>query len=78
MTRYEFAKLVAKIFHKDDNFVQKSTSPFPADAPGANGSNQYFYKMDTNNTESFLALKMPSIEDSLLLTQKRLVSPGLA
>jgi dTDP-4-dehydrorhamnose reductase len=74
MTRYEFAKLVAKTFKKDDNFIQKATSLFPADAPSSSGSNQFFYKLDTQNTENFLGLKMPTVEESLTLTQKRLTS----
>lgn len=78
MTRYEFAKLMAKIFRKDDNFIQKSNSAFPADALNSAGSNQYSYKLDTQNTEEFLGLKMPSIEDSLALTHKRLMKENLA
>jgi dTDP-4-dehydrorhamnose reductase len=74
MTRYEFAKLVAKTFKKDDQFLQKSTSLFPADAPSSSGSNQFFYKLDSQNTENFLGLKMPTVEESLILTQKRLTS----
>jgi dTDP-4-dehydrorhamnose reductase len=73
MTRFEFGKLYAKLFRKDENLVQPGSGSFPADMSSRKTkSNKFFYRMDTANLESLLGLSMPSIEDSLLLTQQRL------
>lgn len=82
MTRYEFARLMAKIFKKDENFVQKATVSFPTEINSRmgnkNASGLYYFKTDTFNVEEFLGVKMPSIEDSLQLTHKRLSGPVLS
>lgn len=82
--RYDFAKIVAKIFRKDENLIQKGYIAFPSDSAGANSkmgaktqSSQYFFKMDLTNIESFLGMKMPTIDDSLGLTYKRLVDNSI-
>ncbi len=70
ITRYEFARLIAKTFKKDEELVQRSSVSFPNDEK--KGNNGFSFKMDTYNAETFLNLKMPSIEESLQLTYKRL------
>ena len=70
MTRYEFARLIAKTFKKDEELVQRSSVIFPSDEKKE--SNSFSFKMDTYNVETFLNLKMPSVEESLQLTYKRL------
>jgi dTDP-4-dehydrorhamnose reductase len=82
LTRYEFARLVAKVFKKDDNLIQRSSIPFPVEAgraadSGMGSSSQQFFKMDSFNIEEFLKIKMPTIEESLQLTQKRLMGHAL-
>lgn len=75
MTRYEFAKLMTKIFKKDENLIQRSTVPFPGDSSKMSSkavAGQYYFKTDTFNVEDFLGLTMPSVEESLQLTFKRL------
>jgi dTDP-4-dehydrorhamnose reductase len=74
MTRYEFAKLYAKIFKKDEALIQRATIKFPVDKNKNNdeNSNYYYYRLDTSNIEEFLNTKMPRIEDSLMMTYKRL------
>ncbi len=72
MTRYEFARLVAKTFKRDENFIQKGSTPFPADNGGLGA--QFSYRLDNSNTEGFLGLTMPTIEESLQFTLKRLTS----
>lgn len=77
MTRYEFARLMAKIFKKDENIIQRSSVPFPADAQKMSNKmtpGQYFFMTDTFNVQDFLGLQMPSVEESLQLTFKRLSS----
>lgn len=70
ITRYEFARLIAKTFKNDEELVQRSSVSFPNDEK--KGSTGFSFKMDTYNAETFLSLKMPSIEESLQLTYKRL------
>lgn len=77
MTRFEFARLIAKIFRKDENFIQKSSVRFPVDSGKMSikmEAGTFYFKTDTFNIEDFLGLTMPSVEESLQLTLKRLIS----
>jgi dTDP-4-dehydrorhamnose reductase len=76
MTRYEFAKNYAKVFKKDQGLIQPSNGNFPVDntkrsAEKASTNNHYF-KLDTSNLESLIGEKMPTIEESLILTYNKL------
>jgi dTDP-4-dehydrorhamnose reductase len=76
-TRFEFARLITKIFKKDENLIQRSSVPFPVESAKMSNKSQagaFFFKTDTFNVEDFLGLTMPSIEESLQLTYKRLSS----
>jgi dTDP-4-dehydrorhamnose reductase len=73
MTRYDFAKLYAKIFKKDPALIQRVNGHFPVDKNKVDEENSsLYYRLDTSNIEEFLNTKMPSIEESLILTNKRL------
>lgn len=76
MTRYEFARLMARIFKKDENLIQKTNVPFPVEQAsnkmGKGSEPSYAFRMDLFNIEDFLSTRMPSIEESLQLTFKRL------
>jgi dTDP-4-dehydrorhamnose reductase len=75
MTRFEFARKYAEVFKKDENFVQRADIKFPDDSgKGKERLASYSFKMDPNNMENFLGIKMPSVEDSLRVTFKRLHS----
>lgn len=77
MTRYEFARLYARIFKKDESLIQRTTGKFPVDKKKSNDENaNFFFRMDTSNIEEFLNAKLPRIEDSLHVTYKRLNSFG--
>lgn len=83
LTRYDFARLIAKTFKKDENLIQRTSIPFPVDTNNLKvgtkaPASQYFFKMDTFNVEEFLGLKMPSVEESLQLTYKRLTEQRLS
>ena len=83
MTRYEFAKLYAKIFKKDEALIQKTSGTFPVDTNKNHRSKSsdmsaYYFQLDTANIEEFLGVQMPKIEDSLNMTYKRLNSINLA
>jgi dTDP-4-dehydrorhamnose reductase len=73
MTRYEFAKLYARIFKKDENLVQKVPGTFPLDKNRSHSEkSNYYFKLNTFNIESMTGIKMPTVETSLNLTRKRL------
>lgn len=76
MTRYEFARMVARAFRKDIDLVQRANIAFPLETNTKIGSKtglgMYFFRTDTFNAEDFLGLQMPSVEESLQLTFKRL------
>lgn len=76
MTRYEFAKLYARIFKKDQNFLQATSGTFPLDngrRSNTDKNKNLSFKMDTSNIEDLLQKTMPKIEDSLNVTAKRLL-----
>lgn len=77
MTRYEFARLYAKIFRKDDGLIQKVAGRFPAEKAKSkdNSTDSYFYRLDTANIEEVLGTPMPKVEDSLMVTYKRMSNP---
>lgn len=82
LTRYEFARLMARTFKKDENLIQKSAIPFPSEGGQSDSSSKssykYLFKLDNSNTEDFLGTKMPTIAESLKLTQRRFSGENLA
>jgi dTDP-4-dehydrorhamnose reductase len=73
MTRFEFAKKYAQIFHFDESLLQKNVIPFPLEKrPGKDFVQDFTFRMSVANIEEFLGTKMASIEDSLSFTHKRL------
>jgi dTDP-4-dehydrorhamnose reductase len=72
MTRYEFAQLYARTFHKDPGLIIRSGGKFPVEKnKSSSNDGQYSFCLDTSNIEEFLNAKMPGIEDSLAMTHKR-------
>ena len=79
MTRYEFAKLYARIFRKDESLIQKTAGRLPVEKTKNQDENtSLYYRLDTTNIESLLNTVMPSVEESLMVTYKRLSSTGLS
>jgi dTDP-4-dehydrorhamnose reductase len=83
ITRYEFARLIAKVFKKDENLIQRTSTPFPAESGNSKigskaSTGMAFFRMDTFNVENYLELKMPSVEESLQVTLSRLSDQNLA
>lgn len=76
MTRYEFARLYARIFKKDDGLIQRTSGRFPVDKNKNDENPAFYFRLDTSNIEEFLGTQMPRVEDSLNLTYKRLSSAG--
>jgi dTDP-4-dehydrorhamnose reductase len=79
MTRYEFAKMYAKIFKKDESLIVRTQVKFPVDKNKNKNKNKeaesnFYYRLDTSNIEEYLNTKMPQIEESLTATYKRLSS----
>lgn len=73
MTHYQFAKLYCKQFSMSDDSVSPGKWAYPksklADLDLL--EDNLYFDMDTSNVESFLRIKLPSIEESLKLTFKR-------
>ena len=72
-----------KTFKKDENLIQRTTLPFPDDSNNSKVGNktqtdQYFFRMYTFNVQDFLGTAMPTVEESLQLTFKRLSVQTLA
>lgn len=73
MTRYEFARLYAKIFKKDEGLLERSFGRFPVEKSKTDEDiSNFYFRLDTSNVEEFLGVKMPTVEESLQLTYKRL------
>lgn len=77
ITRYEFARMVAKVFKKDENLIQRANIPFPVNnskVTTKTNTGILYFKSDTFNVEDFLGMSMPAVEESLKLTYKRLLA----
>jgi dTDP-4-dehydrorhamnose reductase len=73
LTRYQFARIYARIFKKDEGLIQKGSGLFPVDKNKKRDEiNSFYYRLDTSNIEEYLNTKMLTIEDSLSLSYKRL------
>jgi dTDP-4-dehydrorhamnose reductase len=75
MTRYEFARLYAQVFHKNADLIVKSNWDFPINENQAKmnrSQDKYYYQMSVINAEDFLGQRMPTIEESLQFTKVRL------
>lgn len=80
VSRYEFAVKVANVFKKDPSLIQKHSPDFPLSEGTIKSGNIlqgqnaiYNFKLDITNIEEVIGQKMPTIEDSLFYTQKRLL-----
>lgn len=78
-SRYEFALKVASLYKKDQSLIQKYSPDFPVSEGTIKSANNlqgqkliYNFKLDISNMENVIAQKMPTIEESLFFTQKRL------
>ncbi len=72
---YEFAKLYARQFGYSESLISRTRWPIPLiDLPASIDSAdvQLFYELDIINIESTVGLKIPSVEESLEFTFKRL------
>lgn len=79
MSRYEFAKLYAKIFKKDQSLIQRVSGIFPVDKnKSTENLSNYSFRLDSSNLEEILSTKIPTIEESLTVTHKRLSRIGLS
>lgn len=73
MTRFEFAQNYARSFKFDENLILKNVVPFPLDRKqGKDAFQELSFRLSTANIEEFLGTKMPTIEESIAFTKKRL------
>lgn len=72
LTRYEFAKIYAKIFRKDLALVQPGIGAFPGIMKSdIDDKKPLYFKLNPLTFEELTGLSMPKIEQSLKLTQKK-------
>ncbi len=72
MTRYDFAKLYCQIFQEPSNRVAKGRWALPLTKLRDGTEEFWYYKLSCENLEAFLNIDMPTIEESLDLTLRRL------
>jgi dTDP-4-dehydrorhamnose reductase len=72
LTRYDFARSYAGIFRRDAGLVQRVSGHFPVDKNKTAEGTTFHFRLDSANLEEFLGTKMPTIEESLALTYRRL------
>lgn len=73
MTRYQFAQAYARLFKLNGTLIQSSVVPFPIEAKqGTDTAQDLIFRLSVANIEEFLGTKMPTIEESLVFTHKRL------
>jgi dTDP-4-dehydrorhamnose reductase len=72
MTRYSFAKTYAKIFKKDENLIEREKGHFPIDKGVQDEQASFYYQLDTTNLEEYVNVKIPTIEESLFYTYRRM------
>lgn len=74
MSRYDFARAYCDVFGRDPDLVSKATWKLPLDEKQFRNksSERYRFRMDLKNAEEFFGFKLPSIEESLQATKKRL------
>jgi dTDP-4-dehydrorhamnose reductase len=71
LTRFQFAKMYAKVFKKDSSLLQPTNGKFP----GLNDEDQeekkeLFFKLDCTSFEELTGVALPNVEQSLHLTLK--------
>ncbi len=69
MTMYQFAQKYADVFGQSKAFFEPATELFPQESKSGN---HLCFKMDISNTESRIGIMMPTIEETLEFTCKRL------
>lgn len=76
MTKYDFSKLFAKTFHHSESLILKGPWSFPiSDVSQSNYGNlegNFYYRMDISNFQGSMQMTLPTVEESLLRTFKRL------
>jgi dTDP-4-dehydrorhamnose reductase len=73
-TFYEFAKSYCSIFGESESNLEKVHWPFPLleSAKKNNVSDEHFYKMDVSNLEGYINVRLPTIDESILFTLRRM------
>lgn len=71
MTHYQFAQKYAEIFEESSKLIDRGKWDYPSDE-AIRGQSEFFFHLDVSNIESFLNVHMPTIEESLEFTFRRL------
>lgn len=70
-THHTFAKLYSKVFKSQEDLIARSKWPLPLNKRGNTNDNLTF-QLDISNIEGYLNIDMPTIEESLEFTLRRL------
>jgi len=73
MSYFDFGKIYGEAFQESVDLIVKGKWPFPILANQATAPKSEFlnFKLDLSNIESYLNIKLPTIEESLQMTMKR-------
>jgi len=71
MTHYEFAQKYAETFEENVKLIDKGKWIFSSEE-SRRGQSEFFFHLDVSNIEGFLNVHMPTIEESLEFTFRRL------
>ncbi|MCO4794964.1 MAG: sugar nucleotide-binding protein [Bacteriovoracaceae bacterium] len=72
LTHYEFAEAYTKVFNENSKLIEKGKWTFPVEENRRGDSNKYNFHLDVSNIESFLNVNMPTVEESLEFTFRRM------
>ncbi len=72
VSHYEFAQMYSRIFRKSDSLIQLQDELLPVENPHRGSVKKPVFRMDITNLEATLGLELPTVEESLHFTHKRL------
>ncbi len=71
VTHYEFSQMYAEIFEENKKLIDRGKWDFPSDE-ARRGQKEFYFHLDVANIEGFLNVHMPTVEESLEFTFRRL------
>lgn len=72
LSHFEFAQMYSRMFKKPESTIQLLDEVIPAENPHRQALKKPKFRMDITNIETTLGLELPTVEESLLFTHKRL------
>ena len=74
MSFYQFAEIYCNVFGENNTLITRGRWPFPYVVTSTSNysGGELYYRMSVKNIEGFLSVRLPTVEESLQLTYKRL------